>query len=178
MNQSMKSKTRRSKYAYVPSRFKQGSSTGARISTGRPGLTSPRGGFYQSAYEAGKSIASYYGYDPERYVKDRLTSPKHKYADWRNKYLLGRKHYNHNASFPWLPRFPKKDYIPYKDYEVHRSSSRGIRRSRPASSEFCERCRQRYSRPVQRYRRGYSKWLPYRKVRNFYAKSKSWRKYS
>ncbi len=90
---------------------KSSPSTGTRIHTKRFSPTSPRGGFYSGAYDAARQVAAYYGYDPEEYVREQL-GPKyhHRNWDWYKKNILGRKHYKHNASFPWLPRFPKKQY--------------------------------------------------------------------
>ncbi len=108
LHQSMKSKTR---WVTTNNYFRQAGSTGARVSQRGFSPSSPRGGVYGSAYESARSVASYYGYDPEAYIR-RQVGPKYHHRNWDfyKRYILQRKHYNHNATFPFLPRFPKRRF--------------------------------------------------------------------
>ncbi len=107
----MRSKTSR---WVTASDYRAGSSTGARISTGRFGPTSPKGGFGSSVYDASKAIGRYYGYDPESYYRERFFGQSSDSSRWRydlNKHLIGRDYHKTGRYVPsWLPRFPKKKW--------------------------------------------------------------------
>ncbi len=143
------------RYGYAPSRFKPGASTGARISSSGYRITSPRGGFYQSGYETARQVASWYGYDPEEFVKVQISKKyHHRNWDFYKKEILGRKHYNHSATFPWLPRFRKKLYkTNYNQFqEGHKSFTSKLRKRKlqyflsPGKGQYFKQTGKQYRR--------------------------------
>ncbi len=119
MNRNTKLKKTQSSMWSTPRNdyFRQGGSTGARISTKRPSFTQPKGGLYGSGYEAARQMAAYYGRDPEEFVREQL-GPKHHHRNWDfyKKNILGRDHYGH--TYAPFPRFPKKKWPGYSRLEL------------------------------------------------------------
>ncbi len=144
----------------IPDRFRQGSSTGARISTKRPGFTSPKGGFYDAGYETAKSIGRYFGYDPEKYISDRLTGTKPENLQWRSKYLYGRETYDYRYATPQFPRYEAK-YATYrypKFQKGNKSRTRKQNRNYNSRFQYNGRGRQCYCRSNWPYRCKCSNW--------------------
>ncbi len=91
-----------------------GSSTGTRVSTGRFGPASPKGGFASSTYDALKAVGEYYDYNPEAYYKQRLFGTSRDDVQWRydlGHHLLGRPSWKNRIEIQKLfPTFGKKVY--------------------------------------------------------------------
>ncbi len=101
-------------YWTPPQKQRSQASTGARISTSKFSPASPKGGFGSNVYEGARYLDETYGRRTESYYRQRLFGNNADDFRWRydlNKHLIGRDyHKSGNASFPWLPRFPKQKY--------------------------------------------------------------------
>ncbi len=133
------------------------SSTGARISAGRFQPSSPKGGYLGNIYEGARYLDERYGYRTESYYKKRLFGDKKADIDWRydlNKRLIGRPDYKSRASFPWLPRFPKKQYTSQygKVGQVYSKRGSSFGSGRSNRSDDSKRYRFRNYRTIRSYR--------------------------
>lgn len=86
-----------------------GASSGTRISGGYFRPSAPKGGFVQPIYDTGKAVARYFGYNPEKYVRDRLVGTRREDFEWRTKHLRGRKLANWRAQ-ALFPSYGKKKF--------------------------------------------------------------------
>ncbi len=170
MFQSMKhyQMKKKSRWWMKTDRFRSAASTGARINPKSYSPSSPRGGIYGSVYEAGRSVAAHYGYDPEGYAREQLGQKyHHRNWDFYKKNILGRDHYQHiDATFPRFPKqkWPKTSYSKLQEgYPFHkRKFQRWVPDRKYSYSEG-----RKYKQANKCYRYGRSNW----KCHKIYRKS-------